>query len=250
MPINFVFGPKCLGVVVVCFVVTRMAWAQPADALPTPLETPQSQASYGIGRQIARDLAQGGLDGDLLDVDALALGIRDALGNTESRITQEQFQAAVGQVQQTAQQRMQQKMKGLADRNRRDGPEFLSKYKALDGVKATESGLLYKVVKQGDGPTPTATDTVKTHYRGRLVDGTEFDSSYKSGNPAVFPVTGVIPGWTEALQMMKVGDRWQIVLPANLAYGPQGSPPVIGPDAVLIFDIELLGIEKGAAPQP
>ena len=191
MPTYRVCRTKCFGFALLCFLGQQLALAQPADTLPTPLETPQSQASYGIGRQIARDLAQGGLDGDLLDVDALALGIKDALSQTESRITQEQFQAAVGQVQQVAQQRMQQKMKGLADRNRRDGPEFLNRYKALDGVQATDSGLLYKVVKQGDGPSPTATDTVRTHYRGRLVhrlfclDGALQDSCFRQGSEYV-----------------------------------------------------------------
>jgi FKBP-type peptidyl-prolyl cis-trans isomerase len=222
----------------------RLVWAQDEAELPAPLQNSQARASYGIGRQIGRDLARGGLEGDLLDLEALVLGIKDSVNNAESQVTQQQFQEAMVEIQQIAQQRMQQKMTTLAEKNRREGPQFLAKYKAMEGVQATESGLLYKVRKEGTGPSPKATDVVKTHYRGRLVDGTEFDSSYKRNEPAVFPVGGVIPGWTEALQKMKVGSAWQLVIPAELAYGPQGSPPVIGPDAVLVFDIELLGIEE------
>jgi FKBP-type peptidyl-prolyl cis-trans isomerase len=236
-------------------VLASSAWLAAQEApkssnSPAALTTPQSQACYGIGRQIGRDLGQGGLEGDLLDVNALLLGIQDALSQTDSRISQEQFQAAIEQVQQTAQQRIQQKMQVAAERNRRDGPKFLEKYKATEGVQQTASGLFYRVLKQGDGPSPKATDVVRTHYRGRLIDGSEFDSSYKRNEPAQFPVDGVIPGWTEALQMMKVGDRWQMVIPPELAYGADGSPPVIGPDAVLIFDIELLGIvDPSEVPQ-
>jgi FKBP-type peptidyl-prolyl cis-trans isomerase FklB len=238
--------------VVALMVFPGLVFAQATTQSAPALDTPQAQASYGIGRQIGRDLGQGGLEGDLLDLQALVLGIQDALGNAESRVSQEQFQAAVNQVQEVAQQRMQQKMQVVAERNRRDGPKFLEKYKAMEGVQQTASGLLYKVVKKGDGASPKETDMVRTHYRGRLMDNTEFDSSYKRNQPAVFPVNQVIPGWTEALQMMQVGDRWQLVIPPNLAYGPQGSPPVIGPDAVLIFDIELLGIEPPDTgnPQP
>jgi FKBP-type peptidyl-prolyl cis-trans isomerase len=247
------------------FVSAQETQPAPSTPAPTPrttnvpLTTPQSQACYGIGRQIGRDLASGGLEGDLLDVNALVLGIHDALSMTDSRVSQEDFQAAVSQVQQVAQQRLQQKMQALGERNRREGPKFLERYKATQGVKQTASGVLYKVLKQGTGPSPQPTDIVRTHYRGRLIDGSEFDSSYKRNQPAEFPVDGVIPGWTEALQMMKVGDHWQMAIPPELAYGTEGNPPVIGPDAVLIFDIELLGIvdpaqqaeqADAALPQP
>jgi FKBP-type peptidyl-prolyl cis-trans isomerase len=233
----------------ICFPV--LVQAQPATELPTPgLQTPQAQASYGIGRQIGSDLARGGLEGDLLDIAALLSGIQDALGNKESQISQEQWQAAMGQIQQLAQDRMQQKMQAAAEKNRQLGPKFLQKYKASEGVKQTPSGLLYKVIKQGTGPSPQKTDVVRTHYLGRFVDGKEFDSTYKRNQPAEFPLDQVIPGWTEALQMMKVGDRWQLVLPPNLAYGEQGNPPAIGPDAVLVFDIELLAILPPGEPVP
>jgi len=231
-----------------CLLWTAAAWAQTDAPLPAPLETAEAKAAYGIGRQIGRDLSRGGFDTQTLDLQSLLLGIQDSIDSKESRVSQEQFQAAIIQVQQVAQQKMQQKMSAVAEKNRQDGPKFIAKYKALDGVKSTASGLLYKVLKEGTGPSPSETDVVKTHYRGRLVDGTEFDSSYKRNEPAAFPVNQVIAGWTEALKMMKVGDKWQLVLPAELAYGTQGSPPEIGPDAVLIFDIELLEILPPAAP--
>ncbi|MCA9148492.1 MAG: FKBP-type peptidyl-prolyl cis-trans isomerase [Planctomycetales bacterium] len=206
------------------------------------LDSSQQKASYGIGRQIGRDLARGGFDSETIDFEALVAGIKDSVDNAESKITQEQFQAAIIEVQQLAQQRMKQKMEAIAAKNKADGPKFLAKYKAMEGVKALPSGALYKVVKAGAGASPKASDAVRVHYRGRLVDGTEFDSSYKRNEPAEFGVGDVIPGWTEALQQMKVGDRWQLVLPPEAAYGENGSPPVIGPFAVLIFDIELLDI--------
>ena len=226
------------------------ALAQEEAALPAPLETAQAKANYGIGRQIGRQLLQGGLEVDMVDLPSLVAGLEDAIGNKEARITQAEFEAAMQEFQQAAQQRMQAKMQALSEKNKTEGPKFLEKYKAMEGVKALPSGLLYKVVKAAEGPSPKETDMVKTHYRGRLVDGTEFDSSYKRNEPAVFPVNRVIAGWTEALQLMKVGEKWQLAIPSELAYGEQGSPPVIGPNAVLVFDIELLGIEENPQGLP
>ncbi len=214
--------------------------AQTAAALPVPLETPLAQSSYGIGVQMGRNLIQSGLDAELVDAAALLAGIQDALGDKEPRVSQAEFQAAMTQVQQMAQTKIQRKMDSMGEKNRREGPEFLKKYQAMAGVKLLPGGPFYKVLKAGTGPSPKRTDQVRTHYRGQFVDGVEFDSSYSRGEPAVFPVAGVIKGWTEALLRMKVGDRWQIVVPSELAYGKQGSPPVIGPDAVLVFEIELL----------
>jgi FKBP-type peptidyl-prolyl cis-trans isomerase len=219
------------------------AWAQKGANPPTAqLDSPTAQASYGVGRQIANDLMQSGLSGELLDLDALILGLRDAVANQEPRVTQQQFQAAMLQVQQAAQEQLTKKMQIVGEKNRREGPKFLEKYKAFQGVQELPSGLLYKVIKSGTGPSPKLTDIVKTHYRGRLVDGTEFDSTYQREQPAVFAVNQVIDGWSEALQKMKVGDHYQLVIPPELAYGEQGNPPLIGPHAVLIFDLELLGI--------
>jgi len=131
----------------------------------------------------------------------------------------------------------------LADKNQKEGEVFLAENKKKKGVITLPSGLQYQVIKEGTGKIPKATDTVTTHYRGTLIDGTEFDSSYKRGEPASFPVNGVIKGWTEALQLMKVGSKWQLFIPSNLAYGPQGAGQAIGPNATLIFEIELLSIK-------
>jgi FKBP-type peptidyl-prolyl cis-trans isomerase FklB len=131
----------------------------------------------------------------------------------------------------------------LADKNQKEGEVFLAENKKKKGVVTLPSGLQYHVITAGTGKIPKATDTVTTHYRGTLIDGTEFDSSYKRGEPASFPVNGVIKGWTEALQLMKVGSKWQLFIPSNLAYGPQGAGQVIGPSATLIFEIELLSIK-------
>ena len=226
--------------------MVQMLMAQAAE-LPAQLQTPQQKAGYGIGMSIGNDFTRGGLDATTIDLDAVLLGIKDALESKKPRLEQADVQQAMQQVQQMARSKVEAKMKQLAEKNRVAGPQFMERYKAVDGVQSLKNGVLYKSLKSGNGPTPKATDSVKTHYRGRLVDGTEFDSSYKRGEPAVFPVNGVIKGWTEALTNMKVGDKWQIVIPSEMAYGANGSPPVIGPDSVLVFEIELLGIEP---PQP
>lgn len=212
--------------------------AQDGEALPEPLQSPQAVASYGIGMQLGRQLAGSGFDQQSLDVNSLARGIADAIAGADPQISPEQFQDAMKQIQQIVEQRMQQRGQAAADR----GLKFLTSFKAREGVQALPSGLLYKVVKEGSGASPTATDRVKTHYRGRLVDGTEFDSSYKRNEPAEFALNQVIPGWTEALQKMKVGGKWVLAIPSELAYGQSGRPPVIGPNEVLVFEIELLDI--------
>jgi FKBP-type peptidyl-prolyl cis-trans isomerase FklB len=134
-------------------------------------------------------------------------------------------------------------VKQHADKNQKEGEVFLAENKKKKGVVTLPSGLQYRVITAGTGKIPKVTDTVTTHYRGTLIDGTEFDSSYKRGEPASFPVNGVVKGWTEALQLMKVGSKWQLFIPSNLAYGPQGAGQVIGPNATLIFEIELLSIK-------
>jgi FKBP-type peptidyl-prolyl cis-trans isomerase FklB len=136
-----------------------------------------------------------------------------------------------------------ERTKQLAEKNKKEGEAFLAANKTKEGIKTLPSGLQYKVIKEGTGKTPTAEDTVVTNYRGTLTDGTEFDSSYKRGQPATFPVKGVIPGWTEALQLMKEGSKWELFIPSNLAYGEQGAGGVIGPNAALIFEIELISVK-------
>ena len=159
-------------------------------------------------------------------------------------MTDDEMKAAFQALEQEIATAQEAKNKDLAKKNTEEGAAFLAANKKKPGIKTTASGLQYKVLKEGTGPVPKKTDTVSTHYRGTLLDGTEFDSSIARNEPATFPVTGVIPGWTEALQLMKVGSKWQLFIPAELAYRDQGAGADIGPNAVLVFDIELLGIEK------
>jgi FKBP-type peptidyl-prolyl cis-trans isomerase len=153
------------------------------------------------------------------------------------------------QLQKTHTERMQAEQKAAADKNLADGEAFLKENATKEGVVTTESGLQYKIVTAGDGPKPGAGDVVKVHYRGTLLDGTEFDSSYKRGEPVTFPVGGVIPGWVEALQLMPVGSKWELYIPSGLAYGPGGAGNQIGPNSTLKFEVELLSIEPKEAPE-
>ncbi len=196
-----------------------------------------SEASYAIGLSIGNNLKEQELD---LDAQQLVQGLMDALKGAEPKLSEEQLRGAMQQFQ----QRQIAKMKARQDAAQAESAKFLVENAKKPGVKTTESGLQYKVLKSGDGPSPKAEDTVTVHYRGTLTDGTEFDSSYKRGQPATFPVNGVIAGWTEALQLMQVGDRWQLVIPSELAYGERGTPGgPIGPNATLVFEVELLGIK-------
>lgn len=193
----------------------------------------REKASYSLGVGIARNLKQNKLDG--VDAELLIQGLRDMLAGEKLKLSDEELNAAVVAY-------FHELNDKVGAENHKKGEEFLAANKAKPDVKTTKSGLQYKVLKAGTGPTPKATDRVKTHYRGTLIDGKEFDSSIARGEPAVFPVTGVIPGWVEALQLMKVGDKWQIVVPPELAYGAEGNR-AIPPNSTLIFEIELLGIE-------
>ncbi len=223
---------------------STMAWALDAGELPRGETEPKGRGqdaiqasppvdarhySYAIGMEIGTNFRR---DGISLDFDSLLAGLKDALAGAKPRYDQKTCMQAL-------QQLSQQRMTTMTQRNK----QYLEENKKAPGVKVTASGLQYKVLKQGTGATPKASDTVSTHYRGTLIDGTEFDSSYARRQPATFPVGGVIPGWTEALKMMKVGDKWQLVIPSELAYGPRGAGDVIGPNSTLIFEIELLGIE-------
>ncbi|PQO25418.1 hypothetical protein C5Y96_24055 [Blastopirellula marina] len=210
--------------------------AHAAFAQEIKLESTEQKASYAIGRNIANEIANPDVP---FDVDALVAGFRDGLTGAESKLTEEQVGAALQAFQALVQTQMQKKAEMAA----KAGTEYLADNAKKEGVKTTKSGLQYEVVKEGTGATPKLTDTVVCHYKGTLIDGTEFDSSYKRGEPAQFPVNGVIEGWTEALQLMKVGGKWKLYIPADLAYGPQGRPG-IPPNAVLLFDIELLDIAK------
>lgn len=204
------------------------------------LKSQKDKASYSIGINLGTQLSQ---NKDDIDVDKVILGINEAFAGKESRLTPEEVRTVMTEFQQTMQKKQQEKIAALSEQNKKDGDAFLAKNKTEEGVTTLESGLQYKIITAGTGESPKVTDTVVTHYTGTLVNGTEFDSSHKRGQPATFPVNGVIAGWTEALQKMKVGSKWKLFIPSELAYGVN-APPQIGPNSVLIFEIELLEIKK------
>lgn len=198
--------------------------------------TVELQASYGIGRQIGDQVASNPFEG--LDADAVAQGVLDALNGAEMAVEVEDLRSAFGVIN----ERMQAEREVQAKEASAAGVKFLEENAKKDGVTVTESGLQYEVLVEGNGEKPTPASTVRTHYHGTLIDGTVFDSSYDRGQPAEFPVGGVIKGWTEALQMMPVGSKWRLAIPYELAYGEQGAGGAIGPYQTLVFDVELLEI--------
>ena len=198
--------------------------------------TVEQQASYGIGRQIGDQVASNPFEG--LDANAVAQGVIDALNGDEYAVEVEDLRAAFGVINERMQAAQAEKAKAASA----EGQKFLDENAKKDGVVVLESGLQYEVLVEGDGEKPTAQSTVKTHYHGTLIDGTVFDSSYDRGQPAEFPVGGVIRGWTEALQLMSVGSKWRLAIPYELAYGEQGAGGAIGPYQTLVFDVELLEI--------
>ena len=228
-------------VVIGLLVVSAVAVGQDAPGTTTELKDLKAKASYSIGIGIGKNIRNMTAD---VDVDIIAKGIKDGIAGGKMLLTEEQIAAALQAYQQQLNVKMAEAAKAVGEKNKKEGEAFLAENKKKPGVVALPSGLQYKEIKAGTGKTPKATDTVSTHYKGTLIDGTEFDSSYKRGQPASFPVNGVIPGWTEALQKMKVGAKWQLFIPSELAYGenPQPGSP-IGPNSVLLFDIELLGVQ-------
>ena len=205
------------------------------------LTTQEQKVGYAIGAQIGAQLA---MTKDDIDSNALVAGLTDAMNGTALKLTDQQMQEAKMAFQKKVQDKAQKEMTKLAEANKADGEKFLAENKTKEGVVTLPSGLQYKVIQAGTGATPTATDTVVTHYTGTLINGQVFDSSLQRGEPATFPVNGVIAGWTEALQHMKVGAKWQLFIPAELAYGERGAGQMIAPNSTLIFDIELLEIKK------
>ena len=206
------------------------------------LEDQKDKISYSIGMDIGNNLKRQSLE---VDADMLARGVKDVMSGGETLLSGEEARETLVALQQELQEKALERRKQDAEKNKKEGEEFLAENKKKEDVVSLPSGLQYKVVHSGDGASPKITDTVETNYRGTLIDGTEFDSSYKRGQTAVFPVNGVIAGWTEVLQLMKVGDKWQIFLPPELAYGERGAGP-IGPNATLIFDVELMSIKSDA----
>ena len=206
------------------------------------LDTPKNRISYTIGVNIGQDFKSQKLD---IDAEALMEGIKDSMAGKELRMTEEEMTSEIQTFQQELQAKMMAEMEAVAAKNKADGEAYLADNAKKEGVIVTDSGLQYKVLEAGEGDAPAPSDIVTVHYRGTLVDGTQFDSSYDRGQPATFPVGGVITGWTEALQLMKPGAKYQLAIPSGLAYGERGAGQVIGPNAVLLFDIELISVEKG-----
>jgi len=204
-----------------------------------PLKTPKEKASYAIGQNIGKGLQKDGVD---VDSQSLARGIRDALAGSKSLLTPEEAQAALTALATEVRAKQQIRMEQLGAANKKEGDAFLTANKAKDGLVTLPSGLQYKILTPGTGPKPTAADKVECNYRGTLIQGTEFDSSYKRGKPVTFQVGEVIKGWSEALQLMPVGSKWQLFVPPDLAYGDHGAGQEIGPNSTLIFEVELLSI--------
>ncbi len=216
----------------------------------TALKDQKDKVSYSIGLNIGSNLGRQNVQ---INPDALAAGIKDAMAG-KPQLTQDQ----VKEVMTTFEKDMEQKQKAAGEKSAAEGTKFLEENKKKEGVKTTASGLQYKVIKEGTGTQPKETDTVTVNYRGTLINGTEFDSSYKRGQPATFPLNGVIRGWTEGLQLMKAGSKYQLFVPPGLAYGERMVSPDIAPNSTLIFEVELLDIKPAAqagtspvaSPQP
>jgi len=202
-----------------------------ANAQEKPvLKNPKEKVSYIIGMDIGNNLKKQAIDAD---PNSLLRGIQDALSGAKPLLSQEEIQETMVAFQ-----------KEMAEKQKQKGEAFLSENKKKEGVKTLPSGLQYKVIKAGTGKKPKSNDTVTVNYRGTLIDGTEFDSSFRRGQPATFQVSGVIPGWTEAMQLMAEGAKWQLFIPPNLAYGERGAGGLIGPNATLIFEVELISVQE------
>ncbi len=212
--------------------------AKSPDALV--LKTQKDKISYALGMNFGTNLGRQFVD---VDPTILLQGLKDGLAGSKSLLTEEEARALLTQLQEDLRKQQAEKAQHIGGTNKAEGEAFLAANKTKEGVVTLPSGLQYKILKQGAGPKPSASDSVVCNYRGTLIDGKEFDSSYKRGQPATLPVGGVIKGWTEALQLMPVGSKWQLFLPSDLAYGERGAGTDIGPNATLIFEVELLSIQ-------
>jgi FKBP-type peptidyl-prolyl cis-trans isomerase len=230
------------------FVACQKAGSAAQVSKQEDLDTQMKKVSYAIGLDIGKNFKARSMD---IDLDAMLKGLQDGKQGVEPLFKEDEMQKFMTQFRDDMMKAEQDKRQSQGKDNKAREEAFLKENAQKPGVKVTASGLQYRVISEGGGPLPKESDTVKVHYRGTLLDGTEFDSSYKRNQPAVFPLNGVIPGWTEALQLMKVGSKYQFFLPSRLAYGENGAGQAIGPNATLVFEVELLGIEKPAeAPKP
>jgi FKBP-type peptidyl-prolyl cis-trans isomerase FklB len=227
------------------------ASSQPSSSFKDQKE----KVSYALGMNLGANFKRESVD---IDPNILVQGLKDSMAGGKTLMTEEESRATLIQLQNDMRAKQEQQMQQQADANKKEGEAFLAANKTKEGVVTTPSGLQYKVLSQGTGAKPTASDTVVCNYKGTLINGKEFDSSYKRGQPAEFPVSGVIKGWTEALQLMPVGSKYQLFIPPDLAYGMRGAGPDIGPNSTLIFEVELISIKskenpatgKEAAPPP
>lgn len=210
---------------------------------PLALDSSEQRLSYGIAYGLGQRMKA---DAVPMDVDAFVAGLRDAVDGAQPRLSQEEISAEMQAYQEKAAAEQQAAQAAMSEVNQAAAVAFLAENAAREGVIVTDSGLQYEVIEAGEGPMPGAEDTVEVHYRGTLVDGTEFDSSYGRGQTVTFGVGQVIPGWTEALQLMPVGSKWKLVIPPELGYGAGGAGQVIGPNAALVFDVELIAIPSQA----
>lgn len=231
---------KMTAVATTAMLVLLLAAGCTAGEKQVELKDLRDKVSYGLGMKMGRDFKEQGAD---LNPDVIAQAMKDVLGDKTLRLTDEQVVEAFTAYQKELETQYEAKAKAEGEKNLKAGEAFLAENGKKEGVVTLPSGLQYKVIAAGAGKKPTAKDTVSVHYRGTLIDGKEFDSSIGRGEPATFPVSGVIPGWTEALQLMQEGAKWQVFVPAKLAYGERGAGPMIGPNSTLIFDVELIKIK-------
>jgi FKBP-type peptidyl-prolyl cis-trans isomerase len=221
-----------------CAAVALSGAAFAADA--PELKGDKEKLSYSIGMDIGGNLKRGSVE---VDPDMLAKGLKDSYGGGKTLLTEDEARQTLQTAQKALMAKQAEEKLKIGEKNKADGEKFLAENAKKEGVKTLPSGLQFREITPGKGKSPKATDTVTTHYKGTLIDGTEFDSSYKRGEPVSFPVSGVIAGWTEALQLMKEGAKWQLFIPSNLAYGERGAGRDIGPNATLIFEVELISVK-------
>ncbi len=226
-----------IAIAIVTIFLTGLAYAGEEISLTSQ----KDKVSYSIGFNIGNNLKKQSID---VSPDLLSQGIKDALSGGKPLLTEQEMSETIMAFQKEMMAKQAERTKELAEKNKKEGEAFLAENKKKEGVITLPSGLQYKVITEGTGETPKLTDFVTTNYRGTFIDGKEFDSSYRRGQPASFPVNGVIPGWTEALQLMKVGSKWQLFIPSSLAYGERGAGSDIGPNATLIFEVELISIKE------
>jgi FKBP-type peptidyl-prolyl cis-trans isomerase FklB len=223
---------------------------KPRTQQPLVLKTQKDKVSYALGMNLVGSLHKQSVD---VDPAIVLRGLKDGLAAGKMLLTEEEARAVFAQLNTDVRKRQEEKMKIASEANKKEGEEFLAANKTKEGVVTLPSGLQYRILTEGTGQKPVPGDSVTCNYRGTLINGIEFDSSYKRGQPATFPVNGVIKGWTEALQLMSVGSKWQLFIPAEMAYGERGPNPQIGPNSTLVFEVELLSIQskdKDKTPAP